>query len=195
MCTIQLWKLDVTLDIRSNLVWIYLILCYPVSRHSLLDIEVILPFLQRWNIFTNDHKGAPLFISLYFYSFFFLSECFIKIRNMLCATISFPGNLEEPHLVWVPWRHNLPSLCFHPAYGCMWPYLYACRNVFILEYFKVITDEALDTVKWMAKLRLTSIRLQFRSTRNRDHFIYYWKAAFNSLLCWDNKWKINAGTI
>lgn len=43
--------------------------------------------------------------------------------------------------------HNLPSLCFHPAYGCMWPYLYACRNVFILEYFKVITNEALDTLK------------------------------------------------
>lgn len=116
MCTIQLWKLDVTLDIRSNLVWIYLILCYPVSRHGLLDIEVILPFLQRWNIFTNDHKGAPLFISLYFYSFFFLSECFIKIRNMLCATISFPGNLEEPHLVWVPWQTHSCTTCLLSAF-------------------------------------------------------------------------------
>lgn len=79
--------------------------------------------------------------------------------------------------------HNLPSLCFHPVYGC--------QNFFILQYFKVLMNEALDMLKWMAKLRLTSVRLQFHSTRNRDHFIYYWKAAFNSLLCWESNWEIN----
>lgn len=79
--------------------------------------------------------------------------------------------------------HNLPSLCFHPVYGC--------QNFFILQYFKVIMNETLDMLKWMAKLRLTSVRLQFHSTRNRDHFIYYWKSAFHSLLHWENKWNIN----
>lgn len=79
--------------------------------------------------------------------------------------------------------HNLPSLCFHPVYGC--------QNFFIVQYFKVIMNEALDMMKWMAKLRLTSVRLQFHSTRNRDHFIYDWKAAFHSLLHWENNWKIN----
>lgn len=73
----------------------------------------------------------------------------------------------------------------------MWPYLYACQN-FSLFWSTSKLSSAPDTLKWMVKLWLTSIRLQFHPTRNTsDHFIYYWKAALNSLLCWEYKWKIN----
>lgn len=115
ICAIQCWKLDVTLDMRSNLVWICLILCYLVSWHALFDTDILLPCLQKRNVFRNDHKGAPLF-PLHFNYLFFLSDCFRKIRNMLHAVGNLLGNLEKAHLVWVPWQTYSCRTCLHSAF-------------------------------------------------------------------------------